>query len=192
MRCGYCMNTPKEASYIVAGKNYVCKNCMNIKMFQDSWKAQSATIEYIQSKQINRYNLPLDHKYRIVGFDCGGSLLDGGGTVCENCNRLIVNIATVENESGKRYSVGCDCAETLSLVDCNDFWKIKDEVAMHRKFIKWVNDIKKLQVAGKRVTMETEENYIIIFNGYGPWFRLTPKIYDIYFKKLNISEGVNK
>lgn len=42
------------------------------------------------------------------------SIEDGGGSMCENCGRLITNIATIQDASGKQFSVGMDCAGTLS------------------------------------------------------------------------------
>jgi len=41
------------------------------------------------------------------------SILDGGGTICENCGRVIANIVTVKHEGGKCYCIGQDCAKTL-------------------------------------------------------------------------------
>lgn len=147
--CTYCVNEPKKASYLIDGKSLVCKSCIDSTILQKFWKSNNSTIQYIQDKQVNRYNLPLDHKYKIVGFDYAGSILDGGGAQCENCGRIIVNLAYVENEQGKKYTVGCDCAETLSLVDCNDFWKIKEQEALMRKVSKTMRDIRTWQKEGK-------------------------------------------
>lgn len=41
------------------------------------------------------------------------ALVDSIGTTCDNCGRLISNIATVEHISGKQYTIGIDCAKTL-------------------------------------------------------------------------------
>ena len=163
--CNYCVNTPKKASYLIDGKSLVCKTCIDSTVLQQLWRGNNSTIQYIQDKQVNRYNLPLDHKYKVIGFDYCGSLLDGGGSSCENCNRLIVNIAIVENEQGKKYQVGCDCAETLSLVDCNDFWKIKEQEANHRKIVKWIRDIKTQQEVKHNVTINFEGDGAYIYFG---------------------------
>lgn len=63
------------------------------------------------TKAIIQRNLRLDVKYSIVGMDYI-SVLDGGCT-CDNCNRLISNIATVKDSNGKQSKIGTDCLETL-------------------------------------------------------------------------------
>lgn len=40
-------------------------------------------------------------------------LLEGCGTLCDNCGRLIANIVTVKHESGAAYTIGADCAKTI-------------------------------------------------------------------------------
>lgn len=47
------------------------------------------------------------HSYAYV------SLLDGGGTCCQNCGRVISNMVTLENQKGEKFVVGNDCASTL-------------------------------------------------------------------------------
>ena len=188
--CQYCINTPKKANYSFSSKtrdiNYICKSCIESTILQKMLKSDNTHFQYIQSKQVNRYNLPLDHKYKVIGFDYCGSLLDGGGTSCQNCNRLIVNTATVETEEGKKYTIGCDCAETLSLVDCNDFWKLKEQQAKHRKLVKWIKDIKQTLEAKKDVHIETQENGIYIHFGMNWRYRMPHETYNQYFKQLNL------
>ena len=41
------------------------------------------------------------------------ALIDGFGCTCDNCGRLISNLVYVQHESGKRYTIGQDCAKTL-------------------------------------------------------------------------------
>lgn len=56
------------------------------------------------------------------------SLVDGGCT-CDNCGKLIANLVTVENGSGKRFVIGSDCAETLTSLK-NDFnWTLQGKYA---------------------------------------------------------------
>lgn len=65
-----------------------------------------------KEKRIIQRNLPLDTTYRIIAsYYCS---LEDGGTVCQNCGRIICNICTVEDGRGNRYDIGMDCAETLS------------------------------------------------------------------------------
>lgn len=180
------MNTPKRANYLIDGKNLVCKDCINSTFFSKYWKANNTTIQYLHDKQVNRYNLPLDHKYKVIGFGYCGSLLDGNGTTCQNCNRLIVNTATVENEQGKQYTVGCDCAETLSLVDCSDFWKIKEQEALHRKLISYIRTIKKQQEQGVKVSYNIDQYGVYIYFWNHTAYRMNQDIFNQYFQPLNL------
>ena len=193
MDCQYCINKPKKANYIVDSSKYICKTCIDVTVFQNTFKTNNSSIEYIQAKQVNRYNLPLDHKYRIIGFDYCGSILDGGGSTCDNCNRIIVNIATVETEEGKRFDVGLDCAETLSLVDCSDFWKIKEQEALHRKLTSYIRTIKKQQEQGIKVSYEPQPEYnkIIIYFWSMRQYLVQSEIFDKYFKPLNLPLKTN-
>ena len=185
--CEYCVNTPKKASYLIDGQKAICKSCIDSTFLQklyNKWQGQS--IQAIQSKQVNRYNLPIDHKYKVIGFDYCGSLLDGSGTQCENCNRLIVNTATVETEQGKQYTVGCDCAETLSLVDCSDFWKLKEQEALHRKLVSYIRTIKKQQEQGVKVSYSIDQYGAYIYFWASRQYRMNQEIYNQYFKPLNL------
>lgn len=65
-------------------------------------------------KNIIQRNLPLDQKYVIVSMHYS-KIIDGGGTICENCGRPIANIAKVKNASGNSYYIGFDCMETFLL-----------------------------------------------------------------------------
>jgi len=51
--------------------------------------------------------LELIHITRQSLFDC-----DYVGC-CDNCGKIIVNIATVKDENGKTYEIGLDCKKTL-------------------------------------------------------------------------------
>ncbi len=184
--CNYCVNQPRQANYIVNGDGYVCKTCIESSILQRFWKTSDFKIEYIQNKQVNRYNLSLDHRYRIISFDYCGSILDGGGTTCDNCGRIIVNIATVETEQGKKYTVGLDCAETLSLVDCNDFWKIKEQEALHRKLTGYIKTIKKQQDQSVKVTYNIDQYGAYIYFWAMRQYRMSTEIYNKYFKSLNL------
>jgi len=61
-------------------------------------------------KTVIQRQMDLSKVYKLEGIQYI-SILDGGCT-CDNCGKLIANIATLESE-GKRYSVGLDCLETL-------------------------------------------------------------------------------
>ncbi len=190
-KCTFCINEPKTASFAI-GDRAICKNCIDSTFLQklyNKWAGQK--IEYIGGKQVNRYNLPLNHRYTVQGFDYCGSIMDGGGTTCDNCNRVIVNTATVKNEEGKTYTVGLDCAETLSLLDCTDFWKIKEEEARARKISGYIRNIKKIQASGVNCTYETSEYSTVIYTGGGCWsYRLSHEVFNKYFNKLGLSEKI--
>lgn len=63
-------------------------------------------------KNIIQRNLPLNIKYNLIDKKYI-SLIDGSGCTCDNCGKLIANIATVKSETGVTYNVGFDCLETF-------------------------------------------------------------------------------
>lgn len=71
-------------------------------------------------KKFIKHNLPVDNYEIIDTF----SLSEGDYIVCDNCGKVIRNIAVVQDSKGRRYNVGLDCAETLSGIDEYDitFW----------------------------------------------------------------------
>lgn len=62
----------------------------------------------------NRYNLALNENYELIDSFYTGAIVDGGGTICANCSRMITNVATIKDSNSKIYNVGMDCAETLT------------------------------------------------------------------------------
>lgn len=58
-------------------------------------------------------NLRMDLKYKMTSSYYTGSIMDGGGTICDNCNLPITTVCTIEDENGKKFDVGSDCAESL-------------------------------------------------------------------------------
>jgi hypothetical protein len=68
-------------------------------------------------KNIIQRNLDITKTYTIEGSYYVGL---ENGTCCDNCGRLIANVAEIRcNETNKRYTVGMDCAETLSGIKGN-------------------------------------------------------------------------
>ena len=63
-------------------------------------------------KAIIERNLPLDVKY-ILTDKKYIPLADGYGCTCDNCGKLIANIATVKNTNGNSFNIGFDCLETI-------------------------------------------------------------------------------
>lgn len=66
----------------------------------------------MKTKNIIQRNLPLDVKYILIDKSYL-SIENGGGCSCDNCGKLITNVATIKNESNKVYNVGFDCLETF-------------------------------------------------------------------------------
>lgn len=64
-------------------------------------------------KTIIERKLSLQQKYILIDTKYI-SLIDGFGCACDNCGKLIANIATVQGQTtGKNYSIGFDCLETF-------------------------------------------------------------------------------
>jgi hypothetical protein len=64
-------------------------------------------------KKIIQRALPITDTYTVHSYSYV-SLIDGQGTCCENCGKLISNIVTLKNQKGKKFIVGNDCADTLT------------------------------------------------------------------------------
>lgn len=64
-------------------------------------------------KNIIQRNLDLTLKYVLIDKKYI-PLIDGGGTVCDNCNAPIANIATIKS-GDKTYNIGFDCLDTILL-----------------------------------------------------------------------------
>jgi hypothetical protein len=80
-------------------------------------------------------NLAHDTKYKFVS-SIYSPILEGGGWCCENCNKPISTIVTVENEGGKQFMVGSDCATTLQGLNKQDIQNIEVITKKAKKFLK--------------------------------------------------------
>ena len=98
-------------------------------------------------KAIIERNLPLNTKY-IVTDKKYIPLTESFGCTCDNCNKLIANIATVKNENGKSFNIGFDCLETVlinnSLLSTNDIKEYERVKAMIPKVIRLSKTIKEI------------------------------------------------
>src|SRR5574343_1324680 len=80
--------------------------------------------------------LPVNKEYRIISeeynpVECG--------TTCQNCGRIISNIATI-TDGKNNYLVGLDCAESLQGCGIGESWaamESKKKVARMARFVKW-------------------------------------------------------
>jgi len=185
--CEYCINKPNKATFIIENDlrdHYICKKCLK-KTYVRQLIGEKTVRALRSSLRVNRYNLPLDHKYSIESFEYLGGLSNGGGTTCDNCNAIITNIAHIKRDDGKQFTVGCDCAQTLSMVDANDFWKIKERESLHRKIMGWVRNVKKdIEKNGKIYTPEDEGDGVFIRRHSMAAYRVTRQVYDQYFKSV--------
>lgn len=64
------------------------------------------------TKRIIQRALPLSQKYTLISTNYI-SLVDGYGCACDNCGKLIANMATVKGDDNKYYTIGLDCLETF-------------------------------------------------------------------------------
>lgn len=106
-------------------------------------------------KIIIERNLPLDVKY-ILTDKKYIPLTDGYGCTCDNCGRLIANIATVKNTSGNSFNIGFDCLETIlinnSLLSTNDIKEYESAKSMIPKIIRFSKTIKEQLSNFKTIT----------------------------------------
>lgn len=82
----------------------------------------------IGQKAIIKRALPLTDTYKVHSFSYV-SLIDGQGTCCENCGKLISNIVTLENQRGEKFVVGNDCADTLTIDKSKMFFEVQPAFA---------------------------------------------------------------
>ncbi len=71
-------------------------------------------------KKIIQRNLPLSQTYTITGYNYV-PLIDGDGTCCDNCGKLISNMVYVTDGNGGKFTVGNDCAKTLTIPQSDAF-----------------------------------------------------------------------
>lgn len=96
-------------------------------------------------KAIIERNLPLNVKYVLIDKNYI-PLENSCGTCCDNCGKLIANIATVKNENGNVYNIGFDCLETIlinnSLLSTNDVAEYEKVKKMIPKVLRFAKQLK--------------------------------------------------
>jgi len=86
-------------------------------------------------------------KYELIGVSYV-ALIDSIGTCCDNCGRLISNIATIKHEDGTNYTIGLDCSKTLLSKEM--FIKASGEISRKKK----IHDkIKRLDARGQKYVL---------------------------------------
>lgn len=85
---------------------------------------------------VTKRTLPLDVKYVCIDKKYI-PLMDGNGTTCDNCGRLIANIATIKSINGT-YNIGFDCLENFLL---NNQLLEHFSLETYEKTKKWISQI---------------------------------------------------
>jgi hypothetical protein len=85
-------------------------------------------------------NLDLSKNYSITGSTYI-SLIDGSGCTCDNCNKLIANMVFIVDENGKNYTVGLDCAKTLTSLNKTELEKHESNIKAINRFHKKFNEL---------------------------------------------------
>ena len=94
-------------------------------------------------KATARYNLPINENYTIIDSFYTGGLENG--CPCDNCGKLLANVATIKNSAGVTFNVGLDCAETLSNV--NGLFEVKAWFAEAKALRAKINKLVKTEPA---------------------------------------------
>ena len=90
--------------------------------------------------------------YNLVSYNYI-PLFDSAGTCCENCGRLISNIATISDSIGKHYIVGLDCAKTI--LDVKNYEDAKRGISKKKKQLEKIEWCK-----------NNHKEYVVDENGY--------------------------
>jgi hypothetical protein len=141
-------------------------------------------------KNIIQRSLPLNVKYLIIDKQYI-PLENSFGCFCDNCHKLIANIATVKNDNNETFNIGFDCLETLllnnSLLSTNDIIEYQRVKLMIPKVLRFSKIIKEtailnrennLTLTGIRFEKQTYPSEFYVF--YWLFDRATP--YNSYVK----------
>jgi len=72
----------------------------------------------MKQKILIERNLKFDRKYIYLSLT-RGNIIDGDVTCCDNCGKIIANMVELKDrDSGKVYTIGTDCADTLVQAKC--------------------------------------------------------------------------
>jgi hypothetical protein len=122
-----------------------------------------------KNKKVVRRNLPINDTYRIIESYYTGGMESGDMECCENCNKLIANVAVVENSSKKSFHVGLDCAGTLSGIQNSNEYYITESNFREAKSLraKINNHLKKKGNILKVENVFTGEIRLLVKNSLG-------------------------
>lgn len=159
--CGYVyayfQKTDTQANLKIVFLNTNIDNITFYLTYLQSSFAVTKTENNMQkTKQVIQRALPLSDKYEIVETYYNSNSKELGETdycQCENCGKLIANIAVVRNlTTGAKYSIGMDCAKTLTGVR-DTYSVIQHENCFNQakqaraKFLKHIKKCKEANVA---------------------------------------------
>jgi hypothetical protein len=104
----------------------------------------------MKQKRIIQRNLPLNIKYTLIDKQYI-PLENNPGICCNNCGKIICNIATIKNEIGESFDIGFDCLDTILLnnqiLDGNslkDYEHVKKMIPKILRFSKHVKETAEL------------------------------------------------
>lgn len=64
---------------------------------------------------MSKHLLPLTDTYRVISIQRPG-IETGVAVACQNCGKVIVNTATIQNAAADTFTVGLDCLKTLAKI----------------------------------------------------------------------------
>lgn len=98
-------------------------------------------------KTIIQRSLPLNINYTLIDKKYIPIEQSAGAYCCDNCGKLIANIATVKNTTGDIYNIGFDCLETilinnslLSSGDIAEYERVKKMIPKVLRFSKYIKE----------------------------------------------------
>lgn len=99
-------------------------------------------------------NLRLNQSYKIIDTEYRGKFINSFDALqCQNCGLLITNIAIVEGSEDKiKYSIGLDCAATLTSINACELAEAKKKLARRARFMKFLKTEAKSIVIGVKGT----------------------------------------
>lgn len=139
----YKLSNGKTAKIVTSGRFYVVRidnDIRNENVFLTFAEAQKYLLDHY-SIETQRFigKLPVNCKYNVINISYKAKdAVDY--CICDNCGKIISNIAVIENEKKQIFCVGLDCATTMSLYQNDsvfDLIQAKKELARRAKFVKW-------------------------------------------------------
>ena len=101
---------------------------------------------------------------------------------CENCGKLIKNIAVVQDETGKTCHIGVDCAATLTNITPDAIGQAKKAINREIRFIKALKEVKTIIIGGsiwfyKSIVTEWQHYWFLRCNheSYNKYIKYIPK-----------------